>query len=73
MRLSPTAALVVGVGVLLSLGLGGAPPPRYLTGVAFDRARGVLVVFGGGDPSSNALRNDTWELDATGWRRVDPR
>jgi hypothetical protein len=55
------------------LGLGGAPPPRYLTGVAFDRARGVLVVFGGGDPSNNSLRNDTWELDATGWRRVDPR
>jgi len=55
-----------------SLGLGGGPPPRYLAGVAFDRARGVLVVFGGGDPSNNALRNDTWELDATGWRRVDP-
>jgi hypothetical protein len=33
----------------------------------------VLVVFGGGDPSNNSLRNDTWELDATGWRRVDPR
>ena len=55
-----------------ALGLGGAPPARYLAGVTFDRARGVLVVFGGGAPSSNALRNDTWELDATGWRRVDP-
>ena len=31
----------------------------------------VLVVFGGGDPSSNALRVDTWELDSVGWRRVD--
>ena len=55
------------------LGLPGAPPPRYLPGVAYDRARGVLVLFGGGDPSSNALRDDTWELDAVGWRGVDPR
>ena len=55
------------------LGLSGAPPPRYLPGVAYDRARGVLVVFGGGDPAGNALRDDTWELDAVGWRRVDPR
>jgi hypothetical protein len=54
------------------LGLSGAPPDRYLPGVAFDRARGVLVVFGGGNPANQDLLNDTWELDSAGWRRVDP-
>jgi hypothetical protein len=43
------------------------PPARYLPGVAFDARRGVLVVFGGGDPDSEALRADVWELDAAGW------
>jgi hypothetical protein len=55
------------------LGLPGAPRPRYLPGVAYDRARGVLVVFGGGDPSTSGLLNDTWELEATGWREMNPR
>jgi hypothetical protein len=64
--------LILRDGGWVPLGLGGAPTPRYLAGVAYDRARGVLVVFGGGDPASNALRNDTWELDATGWRQVGP-
>ncbi|HZJ55279.1 MAG TPA: hypothetical protein VFD38_14160 [Myxococcaceae bacterium] len=54
------------------LGVAGAPPPRYLPGVAYDRARGVLVVFGGGNPANSALLDDTWELGAAGWRRVDP-
>jgi hypothetical protein len=44
------------------------PPGRGLRPGA-----GVVVVFGGGDPAGNALRDDTWELDAVGWRRVDPR
>ena len=47
----------------------GAPPPRYLAGVAYDKRRRVLVVFGGGDPSSNAIFADTWELDGSSWVR----
>lgn len=45
-------------------------PPRYLTGVAFDKHRNVLVVFGGGDPSSDRLFDDLWELDASSWHEA---
>lgn len=45
------------------------PPPRYLTDVAYDEARSVLVLFGGG-AADGSLYDDTWELDATGWRRI---
>jgi len=45
----------------------GGPSARYLAGVAFDARRGVLVVFGGGDPASDALFADLWELDGAGW------
>jgi hypothetical protein len=49
------------------------PSARYLTALAFDPLRKVTVLFGGGDPSSNTLYNDTWEFDATsGWRRITP-
>lgn len=65
-----------GVGLLVGRGDGWmplalAPQPgaRYLTDVAYDEARGVLVLFGGGSPDG-ALYDDTWELDATGWRRI---
>jgi hypothetical protein len=51
------------------LAASGAPTARYLPGVAYDRLRAVLVVFGGGDPSTDALRADTWELAGTSWSR----
>ena len=50
-----------------SLAATGGPRARYLPGVAFDARRRVLVVFGGGDPSSDALFADLWELDGSGW------
>ncbi len=53
------------------LGVAGAPGTRYLPGVAYDRGRGVLVVFGGGDPVTNQLFGDTWELDGAAWHRRD--
>ena len=53
------------------LGVPGGPPARYLPGVTYNRAGGALVVFGGGDATTGALLADTWELDATSWRRRD--
>jgi hypothetical protein len=47
----------------------GGPSARYLPGVAYDQRRQVLVVFGGGDPSSSALFADTREFDGTSWSR----
>jgi hypothetical protein len=44
------------------------PSPRYLTAVAYDARRGVLVLYGGGDPAGMTLYADTWEYDGTTWR-----
>ncbi|MGE3174399.1 MAG: hypothetical protein AB7O97_17345 [Planctomycetota bacterium] len=41
------------------------PTPRFGHGMAFDRARGCAVLFGGRD--ANGVRNDTWEFDVA-WR-----
>ncbi len=43
-----------------------SPPPRYLHAMAYDEARGVIVLFGGADADNNAL-NDTWEYDGITW------
>jgi hypothetical protein len=68
-----------GVGALIRRTSGWAdvpaspqPQARYLTGVAYDERRDVLVLFGGGDAGGNALFADTWEFDGTSWRRVQP-
>jgi hypothetical protein len=53
-----------------SLSSSPEPGARYLTDVAYDAKRDVLVLFGGGDPTGNALYADTWEFDGTLWRRV---
>jgi hypothetical protein len=46
-----------------------APSPRYLAAMAFDPRRNVTVLFGGGDPASDKLFNETWEFSAaTGWK-----
>lgn len=41
------------------------PPPREHYGVAFDDARGRLLLFGG---SGGGLLNDTWEFSGTAWQ-----
>jgi hypothetical protein len=46
------------------------PSARYLTDVAYDTKRDVLVLFAGGDPGGMALFADTWEFDGTTWGRV---
>jgi hypothetical protein len=48
-----------------------APSARYLTAMAYDPARGVTVLFGGGEVGSDRLLADTWEYSSnSGWRRV---
>ena len=48
----------------------GGPGARYLTAMAYDAKRNVTVLFGGGDPATDRLLDDTWELGATGWRKI---
>jgi hypothetical protein len=45
------------------------PGARYLTDIAYDERRGVMVLFGGAAPDGSLL-GDTWELDAATWRRL---
>jgi hypothetical protein len=43
--------------------------PRYLPGVAYDRAVDALLLFGGGG-ANDALLADTWKFDGTAWQQV---
>ncbi len=47
-----------------------SPPPRNAPGMAFDRARGVAVVFGGSTNAGDT--NETWEFDGTTWSLATP-
>jgi hypothetical protein len=46
------------------------PPPRSEAGMAFDRHRGVAVLFGGYDDAGGRITRlgDTWEWDGSQWR-----
>jgi hypothetical protein len=46
------------------------PPGRNLHGLAYDRARARVVLFGGS--SFGGFRNDTWEWDGTNWTQQNP-
>ncbi|MCA8948639.1 MAG: hypothetical protein KDE27_04010 [Planctomycetes bacterium] len=46
-----------------------APPPRYYALLAYDAARGRVVLFGGDDAASARLA-DTWEYDGTDWQAI---
>jgi Immunoglobulin domain/Galactose oxidase, central domain len=43
----------------------GGPPNRQTTTIAYDSARGRVVLFGGGQ--SGMTRADTWEWDGSSW------
>lgn len=43
-----------------------SPPERLFHTMAYDQARGVVVIFGGMN-SDGDLLNDTWEYDGTTW------
>ncbi|HEX9956771.1 MAG TPA: CSLREA domain-containing protein, partial [Fibrella sp.] len=47
------------------------PPARRVHSMAFDRARGKTVLFGGMGINSEDL-NDTWEWDGTAWNKKSP-
>jgi hypothetical protein len=44
------------------------PKPRSGHALAFDAARGRIVLFGG--DAAGSLFNDTWEWDAENWTQV---
>jgi hypothetical protein len=61
----------LGMVILTNVGLGGGPGARYLTDLAYDERRNVVVLFGGDGPSG--LLGDTWEFDGVTWRQIRPR
>jgi len=61
--------LLVGPGLSWSpLSTPSEPGARYLTAIAYDERRRVLVLFGGDSPGG--LQADTWEFDGSTWRRI---
>ena len=48
------------------------PSARNGHALAFDTARGVLVLVGGIDQPGGTQVLDVWELDADGWREAMP-
>jgi hypothetical protein len=46
------------------------PPARQSAAMAYDRARGKTVLFGGADATSS--RQDVWEWDGATWAEVAP-
>ena len=43
-----------------------SPPARFYHSMAYDSAKGKVVVFGGGDAFGNYL-NDTWVWNGSDW------
>jgi hypothetical protein len=58
-------------GPWIQIHRGFAPPPRYDYAIAFDRARGRLVLFGG-TLRGGATAGDTWEWDGSNWIELRP-
>jgi hypothetical protein len=49
-----------------------SPTPRYGHAMAYDAARGRVVLFGGYDFLQGLLLSDTWEWDGTNWIEAAP-
>ncbi|MEZ4365890.1 MAG: hypothetical protein R2939_06335 [Kofleriaceae bacterium] len=49
-----------------------SPPARTRGALAYDRARGVVVLFGGVAGSLSTVLNDTWLWDGTTWIDASP-
>lgn len=52
--------------------LSSSPPGRTRHGMAYDAARGVVVLFGGILNFPDNKAGDTWEYDGVSWRNVSP-
>jgi hypothetical protein len=62
-----------GAGVFTPVVYGTSPHPmsRASAAAAFDEARGVVVLFGGRDPTST-VNAETWTWDGAGWKQQAP-
>ncbi len=49
---------------------GGGPSPRLVHRMAYDAARGELMVFGGSAPSTSGYNAETWLWDGSSWRQA---
>jgi hypothetical protein len=49
------------------------PPGRNRSQMATDPVTGHVVLFGGFDPTTGTVVNDTWTFDGTNWTRLTPR
>ena len=71
------ALLIEGSGAAVAMGQpcanwssAGSPPPRQAHAMAYDSARGVVVLFGGLDGAE--VKGDTWEWDGFHWTQKTP-
>ncbi len=73
LSLAIVAACVIGPvsafaqSVMWSQRLVSGPSPRFHHAMAFDAARGVTVLFGGYNTTSNIYHSDTWVWNGTTW------
>ncbi|MCB9879096.1 MAG: hypothetical protein H6835_15985 [Planctomycetes bacterium] len=51
---------------------GGLPPRRFGHAMAYDAARGRVVMFGGRTYAGTIFLQDTWEWDGTSWTPFTP-
>jgi hypothetical protein len=49
---------------------GPRPAPRVSANLVYDLGGGVSVLFGGRDPVTMAVLNDTWTFDGAVWHRI---
>ncbi len=58
---------------IIENGQAGSPPARALHAMAYDEARGRIVLAGGFSTENGSPRpfNDTWEFDGSAWHQID--
>jgi Galactose oxidase, central domain len=52
------------------LALTVAPPPMYGTAMTYDAADAYVLLFGGFDPLTSALQNQTWSFSGGHWKNL---
>lgn len=59
-------------GKWTALTLSTSPEPRVFAGMAYDEARGQVVLFGGQSVATGGQLQDTWTWDGKGWTQQQP-